>query len=53
MMQEFGNLISQVGFPIVVAAFVLFRMNGKFDRLRESIDRLIERMDRHAEEREK
>ena len=52
-MQEFGDLISSLGFPIVVAMFVLFRMNGKFDRLRESIDKLIERMDRHAEERRK
>ena len=51
-MQEFGDLISQVGFPVVVAAFVLIRMNGKFDKLRESIDRLIETLNRHAKEKE-
>ena len=53
MMQDIGALIGDLGFPIVIATFVLFRMNGKFDRLRASIDKLIETMERHAEERRK
>ncbi len=52
-MEELGAIIERVGFPVVVAAFVLFRMNGKFDRLRESIEKLIVSLDRHTEEREK
>ena len=51
MLQELGDFISAVGFPITVAAFVLFRMNGKFDKLRKSIDKLIEALERHAEEK--
>lgn len=49
MLQEIGDLVATLGFPIVVALFVLVRMNGKFDRLRDSIDRLIQTLDRHRE----
>ena len=39
-MEDAANFIKEVGFPVAVASFVLFRMNGKFDRLAKSIDRL-------------
>ena len=39
MLEEVGNFIGQVGFPIAVAAFVLFRMNGKLERLTKAIER--------------
>ena len=50
-MGELIEFIERLGFPIAVAAFVLFRMNGKFDRLRESIDKLIRSLDRHTDDR--
>ena len=34
--------ISQVGFPIVVASFLLLRTNGKMDKLKEAILELKE-----------
>ncbi len=34
--------ISQVGFPIVVASFLLIRTNGKMDKLKEAILELKE-----------
>jgi hypothetical protein len=49
MLEDFIALIKDVGFPIAVASFVLFRMNGKLDRLTNAIDRLIDRMERHQE----
>ncbi|MEM5777422.1 MAG: YvrJ family protein [Candidatus Aenigmatarchaeota archaeon] len=45
------KLISQVGFPIVVATFLLIRTNGKIEKLsnsiiklQNSIDNLIDRI---------
>jgi len=34
------KLISQVGFPIVVATFLLLRTNGRIEKLKDSIDNL-------------
>ena len=34
--------VSQVGFPIVVASFLLLRTNGKMDKLKEAILELKE-----------
>ncbi len=34
--------ISQVGFPIVVASFLLIRTNGKMDKLKDAILELKE-----------
>ena len=34
--------ISQVGFPIVVASFLLLRTNGKMDKLKDAILELKE-----------
>jgi len=34
--------ISQLGFPIVVASFLLIRTNGKMDKLKEAILELKE-----------
>lgn len=50
MIDEFITLIKEVGFPIAVASFVLFRMNGKLDKLTKAIEKLTERMARHQEE---
>lgn len=52
-MDEVVGVIERVGFPVAVAAFVLFRMNGKFDKLRESIEKLIRSLDRHTADRER
>ena len=32
--------ISQLGFPIVVASFLLFRTNGKIEKLKDAITEL-------------
>ena len=34
------DLVRDLGFPIVVAIFVLFRLNGSLDKLKISIDKL-------------
>lgn len=49
MIDEFVTLIKEVGFPIAVASFVLFRMNGKLDRLTKAIEKLTQRMEHHQE----
>jgi hypothetical protein len=51
MFEDFITLVKEVGFPIAVASFVLFRMNGKLDRLTKAIDRLIDRMERYQEDK--
>ena len=48
-MEDVIAVIERVGFPVVVAGFVLFRLNGKFDRLRESIEELTRTLDRHSD----
>lgn len=52
-MEDVIALVERVGFPIVVALFVLVRLNGKFDKLRESIEKLIRSLDRHTADRER
>ncbi|MCX8095428.1 MAG: YvrJ family protein [Caldisericia bacterium] len=39
------KLISQVGFPIVVATFLLLRTNGKIDKLKDAIMELKNSID--------
>ncbi len=39
-MEELIQIISDVGFPIFVTAFVLTRLENKFDTLRVSIEKL-------------
>ncbi len=34
------SMIKDVGFPIVVAIFVLFRLNGSLNKLKSSLDNL-------------
>lgn len=51
MFEDFITLIKEVGFPIAVASFVLFRLNGKLDRLTQAIAKLIDRMERHQEDK--
>lgn len=37
--------VKEVGFPIAIAAFVLIRLNGKFDRLSNAVYGLISAID--------
>jgi hypothetical protein len=39
-----AQYVSDLGFPIVVALFVLFRLNGSLDKLKKSIDILSSEM---------
>jgi hypothetical protein len=41
MLNEIGQFISTVGFPIAVASYFIWRMNGKIDRLTNAIEKLI------------
>ncbi len=40
--EDLLKLIGQVGFPIVVATFLLLRTNGKMDKLKDAIIELKE-----------
>lgn len=40
-MQEFYTAISNFGFPIVVAGYLLFRFENKIDKLNETINDLV------------
>ncbi len=40
--EDLLRLIGQVGFPIVVATYLLIRNNGKMDKLKEAILELKE-----------
>jgi hypothetical protein len=39
------KLIGQLGFPIVVALFVLYRMNGKLERLALAIEKTSDKLE--------
>ncbi|MCM3584918.1 YvrJ family protein [Mesobacillus maritimus] len=43
-MQEFIPLISEVGFPIVVTLYLLYRIEVKLDNVVQSIQNLPDRM---------
>ncbi|KAA9011783.1 YvrJ family protein [Niallia endozanthoxylica] len=43
-MEPFIPLISEVGFPIAVTLFVLYRMEAKLDHVVQSIQSLPERL---------
>jgi len=43
-MQEFIPLISEVGFPIVVTLYLLYRLEVKLDNVVQSIQNLPDRM---------
>ena len=46
-MDEYGmveSMITNVGFPIAVAFFVLYKLNQSLDKLRGSVDRLYDLM---------
>ena len=47
MLQEIAEFIQAVGFPVAVAGFLLWRMNGKLDRLTRAIEALRQTMERH------
>jgi|GEM_PF-772474 len=44
LMQEMITLISEVGFPIAVTVYLLYRIEVKLDAVVESIQTLPERM---------
>ncbi|MCM2533164.1 YvrJ family protein [Neobacillus pocheonensis] len=43
-MDQFVPIISQVGFPIVVSLYLLYRIETKLDMVVQSIQNLPERM---------
>jgi|TARA_S200002703_G_scaffold53200_1_gene45956 hypothetical protein len=46
-MEEYSiieNMITNVGFPIAVAVFVLYKLNNSLDKLRNSVDKLYDLM---------
>jgi|TARA_S200002703_G_C3792872_1_gene244730 hypothetical protein len=46
-MDEYGmveSMITNVGFPIAVAIFVLYKLNQSLDKLRDSVDKLYDLM---------
>ena len=43
-MESFNSLISEVGFPIVVTLYLLYRIEAKLDVVVQSIERLPERI---------
>ncbi|WP_404330270.1 YvrJ family protein [Mesobacillus maritimus] len=47
-MQELIPLISEVGFPVVVTLYLLYRIEAKLDNVVESIQSLPERMRERA-----
>ncbi len=52
MLDELANFIKEVGFPVAVAVILLVRMNGKLDRLTNSLDKLIHLIGRGQQEDE-
>lgn len=44
-----AQIVRDLGFPIVVALFVLFRLNGSLDKLKKSIDVLSNEMNTRDE----
>jgi len=51
-LEEFGALVKEVGFPIAVAGWVLWRLNGKMDRLSEALHKLIAQLERQTQRAE-
>ncbi|NLI56538.1 YvrJ family protein [bacterium] len=49
-MDKLIQYISQLGFPIVVASFLLIRTNGKLDKLKDAIQDLKNSIDLLKEE---
>ncbi len=39
-MEDIAQFISTVGFPVAVASFLLWRMNGKLDGMTKALDAL-------------
>jgi hypothetical protein len=47
-MEQFVPLISEVGFPIVVTLYLLYRIESKLDLVVQSIQNLPERLKERA-----
>lgn len=43
-MTEWIDVVAKLGFPVAVAGFVLFRLNGKFDRLTTALGELTKQI---------
>ena len=52
MEDVFFRWVSQLGFPIVVASFVLFRLNGKVGQLADAMKALAEALREHNKQSE-
>lgn len=48
--EDLLKLIGQVGFPIVIASYLLIRNNGKMDKLKDAIIELKEAITQLREE---
>lgn len=44
VMKEFYDAVSNFGFPIVIAGYLLFRFEGKLDRLEDTIQSLTDQI---------
>lgn len=42
-MQAFIEVVKQVGFPVVVACWFMFRTDKRLDALKESVDKLVKK----------
>lgn len=40
VLEDIGNLVAQVGFPVAVAGFLLWRLNGKVESMTKALDAL-------------
>lgn len=45
-MSDVIAFVKEVGFPIAVAVFVLWRLNGRIERLTVAVVKLTERLER-------
>lgn len=43
-MDQFISIASEVGFPIAVSIYLLYRIEGRLNALIESVDKLPERL---------
>ena len=50
MEDTFVRLVSNLGFPIAVASFVLFRLNGKVQKLADAMTKLADALRGHTEQ---
>jgi len=52
-MEEFFTILSNFGFPVAVASYLLFRFEKKLDILEDTNDKLVTRIDNLCKQLEK